>query len=89
MYNVAVDREASGVGQMVEPELNLMSQMESLKMNEHIQGYEIARYLINEVFRPNNKSFAKPFRRPMPKRVSLTRELNTLIEECMRWRYEN
>jgi hypothetical protein len=93
VYNVAVDREASGAGQMVEPELNLMSQMESLKMNEHIQGYEIARYLINEVFRPNNKSFAKPFRRPMPnpsqaKKFNRPRrpyDPNSYCDACGRW----
>lgn len=66
------------------------SKMESLQVNEHLQGYAVARYLINEVFRPN---FPKSMRRPMPNpsqarkynRPRRPYDPNSQCEACNRW----
>jgi hypothetical protein len=93
VYTTEMKHAVGDAGVPQEPEIRLMSQMESLKMNDHIQGYEITRFLINEVFRPNNKSFAKPFRRPMPnpsqaKKYNRPRrpyDPNAYCDACGRW----
>jgi hypothetical protein len=63
----------------------------SLKMNDHIQGYNVTRFLVNEVFRPTKT--LKPMRKPMPNPSQARRfgrprrpyEPNTKCDACNRW----
>jgi hypothetical protein len=68
----------------------ISAKMESLQVNEHLQGYAVARYLINEVFRPN---FPRSMRRPMPNpsqarkynRPRRPYDPNSQCDACNRW----
>jgi hypothetical protein len=62
VYKTEMHKHQSGPPKL-DDGANLMGKMDSLQVNEHLQGYAVARYLINEVFRPN---FPRSMRRPMP-----------------------
>jgi hypothetical protein len=63
----------------------------SLQLNEHIQGYALQKYLVNEVYRPN--SLVKPQRKPMPNPSQARRynrprrayDPNAYCDACGRW----
>jgi hypothetical protein len=89
VYTAAMQRQHSGTSNL-EDAGTLTGKMESLKVHEHLQGYAVARYLINEVFRPN---FPKSMRRPMPdpsqarkyNRPRRPYDPNSQCEACNRW----
>jgi hypothetical protein len=62
VYKTEMHKHQSGPPKL-DDGANLMGKMDSLQVNEHLQGYAVARYLINEVFRPN---FPRSMRCPMP-----------------------